>query len=277
VSTIVDSHTHIWRPPSEPVKAATIVSPVCDVPIELLEQYLLEYGVGRALLIQPVFRAEDNEYVAASAAVDPDRLAAVCVVDPRRPGAIDRLRYWSGTRGCKGMRLRPRIPDEAILFGDPDTFPVWDYASNHGLVISVYAGPEHLPTIAMLASRFPDVAIVIDHMAHPAVQLGVDAPQFRDLLTLSRHPRVFVKVSGYYYFSGESYPYRNCWEFFRRLYEHFGPSRLVWGSDFPHVLLRSGYRRSLLLHERIYHYLSAEDLNLIMGGNAAMLYWGESR
>ena len=33
----------------------------------------------------------------------------------------------------------------------------------------------------------------------------------------------------------------------RAIYDRFGPARLVWGSDFPHILLKIGYRRALLL------------------------------
>jgi predicted TIM-barrel fold metal-dependent hydrolase len=277
VSMVIDAHVHIWRASEVPTYTKTIVNPECDVPIELVDQYLVEHNVNRAVLVQPVFRREDNDYVATCAAAAPDRFAAVCVVDPRLAGAVDRLRYWTEERGCRGLRLRPAIPDEAAVFGDPSTYPLWEYAGDHGLVVSVYAAPEHLPMLASLASRFSEVAIVVDHMAHPVVRLGTTSPQFHELMALSRHPRVFIKVSGYYHYSQQPYPYRDCWDHFRAVYDHFSPSRLIWGSDFPHVLLRSGYCRSLLLQERAYPFLSSDDLNLIMGGTAAALYWGGTR
>jgi predicted TIM-barrel fold metal-dependent hydrolase len=294
VAVTVDAHVHVWRaldrtsdplrrddlrtsalgPPPSPPFVTTIVSPHDDIPADLLAQYLDEHGVERAVLVQPVFRGEDNAYVADESAAAPDRHAAVCVVNPRRPNAAERLRYWTEERGCRGLRLRPRLAAEAASFGHPDTYPLWKYASEHGVVINVYAGPEHLLAIGALSARFPDVAVIVDHMANPDVSAGVTAPAFQDLLALARHPRVFVKVSGYYYFSAEAYPYRDCWDLFRSLYDAFGPARLIWGSDFPHVLLRSGYSRSVLLQERAYPFLSAGELDCIMGGNAADLYWG---
>src|SRR3989304_3204534 len=98
--------------PDYPDPAATIVSPLDSVPIELLDQYLDEYGVERAVLVQPIYPGEDNSYVADCAAARPDRYAAVCVVDPGRPEAADRLEYWVDQRGCRGLRLRPRLPRE---------------------------------------------------------------------------------------------------------------------------------------------------------------------
>jgi L-fuconolactonase len=60
---------------------------------------------------------------------------------------------------------------------------------------------------------------------------------------------------------------------FRGLYDAFGAGRLIWGSDFPHVLLTTGYRRSLLMQERVYTFLSEAERAQIMGGNASALYW----
>ena len=106
---IVDAHLHVWRPaPDYPDPGGTTVSPLCDVPLELFAQYMEEHAVNRAVLVQPLYPGEDNSYVADAAAGEPDRFKAVCVVDPRKPDAAERLEYWAGKRGCKGLRLRPR-------------------------------------------------------------------------------------------------------------------------------------------------------------------------
>lgn len=271
---LVDSHLHVWRRTDtyhDPM--STTVSPYSDVPLELWLEYMHEHRIDRAVLVQPVYPGEDNSFIADCASSDPDRLAAVCVVDPSKPDASDQLEYWASERGCRGLRLRPKITGEATSFGDLTTHRLWERAGDLNLVVSLLADPEHLSTIASLAECFPDVDIVIDHMAHPDVDKGVDAPMFQALIELARYPRVFVKVSGYYYFSRQAYPYADCWDLFHALHNQFGSSRLIWGSDFPHVLLKSGYLRCLMMQQRFYQFLSAADLDLIMGANAAELYW----
>ncbi len=271
---LVDAHVHVWRATTTyPDPAVTIVSPLSDVPLELLDQYLAEYHIDRAVLIQPLYPGEDNSYIAACAAAQPERLAAVCVVDPRDGAAPDRLDYWVRQRGCRGLRLRPRVPVEGAVFGAASTFPLWERCRQLKVVVSLLTTPEHLHTLAGLAERFPEVDLIVDHMGLPDVTAGVGASDFQALLALARYPRVYVKFTGHHNYSRQPYPFQDCWDYVRAVYDHFGAARLIWGSDFPHVLLKVGYRRNLLLPERVFDFLSEGDRALAMGRNAARLYW----
>lgn len=274
---LVDAHLHVWRALTGGAPGvSTIVSPSEDVPIERARDVLGQHGVTRAVLVQPLFRGEDNSYVADCAAADPDRIAAVCVIDPRIAGAEDRLEEWVVQRGCRGLRLRPRVPDEAAAFGAPSTFALWERAQRLKVVVSILANPEHLPTLGLLADRFPEVPIVIDHLAHPIVSDGIDGAGFKSLLDLERYANVFIKVSGYYHFSDQVDPYPGCWALVRAIFDRYGPARLVWGSDFPHVERTTGYRRSLDLVRHDLQFLGETDRALILGGNASRLYWPAS-
>lgn len=271
---VIDAHLHVWRAaPDHPDPSATIVSPYSDVPVEVLRQYMGEYGVEKAVLVQPLYPGEDNSYVADCAAAAPSHLVAVCYVDPRREGAAETLRYWVKERGCRGLRLRPNVPGEEVTFGQVSSHPVWKVAQEMGIAINLLMRMEHIPAVTAVVERFPGVPILIDHMASPDSTSGTKDPGFKDLLNLSRFPQVSVKVSGYYYHSHEGWPYRDCHALFRALYDAYGPDRLIWGSDFPHVLLKSSYASILALQERYYTYLSSADLAAIMGRNAEAIYW----
>ena len=271
---VVDAHLHVWRAvPDHPQPSATIVSPCSDVPVELLRQYMAEHGVDKAVLVQPLYPGEDNSYVADCAAVDPSHLAAVCYVDPRREGADQSLRYWVKERGCSGLRIRPSVPGEEVAFGQASSYPVWEAAGELGIAINLLMQKEHIPALAVLAEQFPQVPTLIDHMASPNITAGTGSPAFKSLLNLSRFPQVSVKVSGYYYHSDQGWPYRDCHPIFKALYDAYGAKRLIWGSDFPHVILKSSYASVLALQERFYTYLSSTDVAAIMGGNAEAVYW----
>lgn len=271
--TVVDSHLHVWRAAEgETTAPRTMVPPQADVPIELAEETMTEHRVDRAVLVQPVFRGEDNSYIAECTRARPDKFAAVCVVDPRLPGAESRLADWVG-QGCRGLRLRPRIPSEAGIFGDPATYPLWEAADRLSVVVSLLASPDHAPTIGSLAERFAGVSIVVDHLGHPDAAGGAALPSFRTLLDLARHSRVHLKLSGFHHFSQPRFPYVDCRPLVRAAYEHFGPQRLLWGSDFPHVLLANSYARSIAILDQALGGESSPEREAVMGGNALRLYW----
>jgi L-fuconolactonase len=165
------------------------------------------------------------------------------------------------------------VPQEEAIFGSPDSYPLWEQIQGLGITVNILCDPPHLSRIDRLAADFPGVDIIIDHMAHPNPALGPDAPAFQALLDLAKHPRVYVKATGYYYYSQTRYPYEDCWDLFKALHARFGASRLIWGSDFPHVLLTAGYRRTMLLQERFYSFLTPDELDDMMGLNASRLYW----
>lgn len=267
---IIDSHLHVWRSDREyPDPAATTVSPVCDVPIELLLSYMDELEIERSVIVQPVFPGEDNRYMVQCCDDRPDRLAAICVVDPTTPGADERLRYWH-EQGCRGLRLRPRVPSEEACFGQPETDSIWETANDLGIVISLLANTEHVSTIANLARRFPRVTIVVDHLAHPDMSVETGA---QPILTLADQSNVTLKISGFPYYAADSYPYLDCQNLVSTIFERFGPQRMMWGSDFPHILLQSGYLRSIRLLERLLPDLGQHDLQTIRYANAKRLYW----
>ncbi|MEO1994297.1 MAG: amidohydrolase family protein, partial [Planctomycetaceae bacterium] len=249
------------------------VSPAANIPLELLHNDMQEYGVDRAVIVQPIYPGEDNLLISDSAALDPEHLASVCVVDPRQNDAPARLEHWVRNHGCRGLRLRPRIQAESECFGHPSTYALWETAAQLQVVVSVMGGFEHLSALGELAHRFEQVSIVVDHLAHPPLD---DPSQLDPLLRLAENPNVFLKVSGLPYDSKQPYPYTDCIPVVRTIHKRFGPQRLVWGSDFPHVLLQCGYARILRWFERTCPNLNDSDLEHMLGGNACRLYWNNA-
>jgi predicted TIM-barrel fold metal-dependent hydrolase len=268
---IVDAHAHIWKKdPRYPDPSVTIMSPTSDIPLELFRRYLDDHGVGRAVLVQPLYPGEDNSLVADAARAEPERYAAVCVVDPRLPEAPERLEYWVKERGCRGLRLRPAFAGEAAGF---EQDPIWERALQLGVVVSVLGRMEHVPAIARRAKRFPGVRLIVDHLAHPDTSAGPEAPAFQALLALAGWPNVFLKPTGFHNFSKRPYPHEDCDDLFKAVFDRFGPDRLIWGSDFPHVLLKAGYGPALRHFERRYPYVARDERERILGRNAERLYW----
>jgi predicted TIM-barrel fold metal-dependent hydrolase len=77
------------------------------------------------------------------------------------------------------------------------------------------------------------VRLLIDHCGRPLAEAGLDQAGFQALLALGRAGRAAVKLSGWYKFSGQPYPYPDAWPFIQALVDAFTLDACVWGSDWP--------------------------------------------
>ena len=83
---------------------------------------------------------------------------------------------------------------------------------------------------------------------------------------------MFVKVSHLWSLSREPYPYRDTHEQVKRVYDAFGPRRVMWGSDWPLVEKYCGYARALALYRDEIGFFTAEDRRWVLGGTALRLW-----
>jgi predicted TIM-barrel fold metal-dependent hydrolase len=113
-------------------------------------------------------------------------------------------------------------------------------------------------------------------MAYP---LDTHAPKsfanLDEVLSLVRFPNVFVMVSSAPCFSNEPYPFRDLHPYLRRIYDVYGPRRMLWGADLSR--LRGTYRECLDLFRYELDFLPESDKEWILGrALAEALNWPET-
>ena len=115
---------------------------------------------------------------------------------------------------------------------------------------------EIINEIGKLVERFPDLTVVIDHMA----DCPVDRPEELDkLLALIRYPKVFVKISHTWSLSKSDYPWMDSHALVKRLYDKFGPKRLMWATDWPIAKERATYAQRLKVIRNGMKFLNEDD------------------
>jgi predicted TIM-barrel fold metal-dependent hydrolase len=153
----------------------------------------------------------------------------------------------------------------------------WKTAESLGAIFNFFIRTQQLPKLEVMTRAFPGVNVIVDHLAQ--LDLKADDPnrELSKLLALARYPRVWVKVSELTSISKSGkYPFVDTYPWVRRVYEAFGPDRLLWGTGYPGAArLRYGrptLERELLLVREKLPFLSREDREKILGGNAARLW-----
>jgi len=271
-----DAHVHIWTfDPAHPFAPGATPPPGPAEPDALLA-LMDAHGVEGAVLVQPIQYRWDNRYLARVLRAHPTRFAGVCRVDPQDPEAPDHLRHWVEEEGFQGFRLSPSAaPEGEDWFDGPLMDPLLSRAEELGVPLLLLTGPARLPRLSELLERHPALDVCIDHMADVGL---ADGSGIARLLELARHPRVRVKLSHAWSLSRERYPWRDCWGLLTRVYQAFGPRRLLWCSDWPVSVPHTSYGDTLRMLEEVEDPESGErlfsdpELEWIRGG-AAREWW----
>jgi L-fuconolactonase len=257
---IIDSHCH--------------VSPWWFEPVESLLFQMDQNGVHRAILIQMNGQA-DNGYLFEVTRRFPGRFAPVAWIRTDLPDACDELRRLAG-QGIVGVRLSAT----ARSVGG-DRLAIWRTAAALRLPVSCggssagFADDE----FAAVVGALPDLTIVLEHLGghnHPGPDSLEDR---RRVFDLARFPNVYVKLHGLGEFAQRRLPVEGTFPFlepipplFETAYETFGPRRMMWGSDYPPVSAREGYRNALRLALDRFGSVSEADRELIFGKVALSVF-----
>ncbi len=239
--TTIDIHPHIIADDAARYPLAPLGGHQSDwsrtrpVTLEKLVAAMDAADVQKAAIVQAsTCYGHDNSYVADAVAAYPKRFTGVFSVDVLAPDAPERMRQWRG-KGLTGMRLftfGSTMSEQANWLDDPKSYRAWDCASELDLSICLQMSAKAIPQAASMAGRFPNVRIILDHGARPALEDGPPYDAAASLFGLARYPNVYIKLTPRIFAEsrrGKATPET----FFRRLVSEFGASRLAWGSNYP--------------------------------------------
>jgi len=253
---IIDPHVHVWKhDPAFPFAAGAKV-PDWDATPEMLLALMKANGIAKTVIIQVIHYKYDNSYLAAVLKQYPQYFRGVCRVDPLDPAAPDHLSQISEQPGFHGVRLSPAADASGDWITGPLMPPLWKRCQSLGVPMTLLAPITRVPDIQKLVERFPELTVVIDHMA----DCPVDQPhELEKLIALVRYPKVFVKISHTWSLSKQSYPWLDSQRLVRRLYDTFGPQRLMWASDWPIAKERATYAQRLTVVKDDMPFLNTDD------------------
>jgi len=259
---IIDSHVHVWKnDPRYPWAKETTRIPDKDATPEMLLALMKASGVAKTVIIQVIHYRWDNSYLADVLKQYPAHFQGVARVNPEDPEAPDHLSRLVEVQGFRGVRLSPAADSAGDWILGAAMPPLWKRCQALKVPMTILAPVARMPDVGRLIEKFPDLTVVIDHMADSPL----DKPhELEKLIALKRYPRVFVKVSHTWSLSKQPYPYYDSQEQVKRLYGSFGPKRLMWGTDWPLVENHCGYARALAVVRDEMKFLNEEDRSWIL-------------
>ena len=276
----IDAHSHIWPPETDqfPLTSGQTkkdLNPPSFTDDELMAIARPE-GVGRVVLIQhSVYHLFDNSYLIDVVRRHPTLFRIVGMVNDQLPSPGTTMKALL-PQGVTGFRITPFVRKEkqAEWLDEPGMIEMWKTGAETQQALCCLINPSDLPGVDRMCERHRDTPVVIDHFA----RIGSDG-QFRDedlknLCRLARHKHASVKVSAYYALGEKKPPHLELIPMIKRLFEAFGPQRLMWASDCPYQIQgANNYKDSIsLIRDRI-DWLTPEDRQWLLRKTAEKVFF----
>lgn len=266
---VIDPHVHVWKnDPRYPWAKETVHPPAQDALPETLLELMKANGVSKTLLVQVIHYRWDNSYTAAVLRQYPEYFRAVGRVNPQDPEAPDHVSALV-EQGFTGVRISPAADAAGDWIRGPLMDPLWRRCRDEKASLSVLAPIAHIQDVTALIDRFPDLDVIIDHMADCPPE---STDRLRDLLALNRYPNVFVKVSHTWSLSRQPFPYEDSQAMVKRVYDAFGPRKLMWGTDWPLVDGYCGYAGALAMVRDHMDFLNEDDRRWMLSGTPQRVF-----
>lgn len=273
---MIDAHVHVWTADRAryPRAAGERSYEPDDFPPEALFVHSRPAGVRRVVLIQMSFYRFDNRYMLDVIRAHPGTFSGVGIVDPGMTGLAERMRDLRAG-GVRGYRISPGSNPRGWL-DSPEMAAMWRIGAETGQAMCPLLGPDALDSVDRMCARHPETTVVIDHLARIGANGTVVDADVRKLCALARHPRVHVKLSAFYALGKKQAPYTDLASLIRRVYEDFGPRRLMWASDCPfQVAGGHTYAASIGLIQQGLPFLTAGDREWILEKSAAAVFFSD--
>lgn len=290
VPAVIDSHHHLW--PEEAISDQEwrpADDQVIRRPFEASEfsREITEAGVTGSVLMQSVDDAVENDrlfafarendfirgVVAWAPLANPTAASARIddLIDTRTTDPASKLSgvrclvgtdpmAWATSRS--GLDVFRRLAEAGLSW---DTVPIT---------------PEQVSTVRRVAAEVPNLRVIIDHLASPPIS-RVDMPAWQERVTnLAAFENVAIKLS-----VGVAVLQRwDAWNtislapYLAHALESFGPGRSMLASNWPVVLLRTGYQRAWTeTRAAVEEGLSEGDRSKVRAGTATRWYGLEGR
>ena len=233
---------------------------------EFILGQMRSYGIDRAVISHVCYYGRNNAYTSHCVKTYPDQLAGIGLLvghrlyPPDGPWNPSRLERAIREEHLVGMRLSPIYDPDVVWFNDPVSYPLWEKAQELGAVFNIFLAPHQIGQVADMAERFPGVRVVIDHFAMMDIT-APDSEGFGPLLELSKWPNVTIRTS-LHNPSREQMPFRDMWPYLERVYDRFGPRRMIYANFYEFLIMKD-----------LIPFFTAEDREWILGKTAMGVYF----
>jgi L-fuconolactonase len=271
---MIDAHQHFWRLDRGDYGWLTpALAPIHrDFGPDDLAPMLERHGIEATILVQAAPTLAETHWLLDVAHRTPFVAGVVGWVNFDAKDAPDAIAALAQRDKLVGVRPMVQDIEDDDWLARPAHAPVFEAMIAHDLAFDALVLPRHLPRLARVVDRHPDLRVIIDHGAKPRIR-DREIDRWRaDLASVADYPNVTCKLSG---LLTEARPGDRAAElapWIDTLVDLFGSRRLLWGSDWPVVNLAGGYDRWREITLQALRTFSPGERNEVLTENARRVY-----
>ncbi|WP_322990083.1 amidohydrolase family protein [Hoeflea sp.] len=273
----IDAHHHLWNPsrgdydwmPMDNETLARSYAPSDLAP------HLRTHGIDATVLVQAAATIHETEYMLGLADATPFVAGVVGWVNFENPSDVETLNRLSRHPKFKGVRpMIQDIPDDDWMLRDDVQ---WGFraVSDLDLTFDALGFPRHLANFLTILKRYPDMRVVVDHCMKPQIRDHSEA-SFRfwadGMTRIATETKACCKFSALVTEASSDWTVEHLRPYADHVIKVFGPSRVMWGSDWPVCRLAASYQDWHAAAEALTENLNADQRAEIFGGTAARFY-----
>lgn len=271
---MIDAHQHFWK--FDPVRDAWIDESMQvlrhDFVPDDLAPLLKENKIEGSVAVQADQSEDETLFLIDHATKNSIVKGVVGWVDLKNKNLEERLSYFSQYGLLKGFRHIVQGQPAGFL-NDPTFRKGVQSLSRHGFTYDLLIYQNQLPEAIDFVSSLHDVRIVLDHMAKPSIAEGEISEWKKNITRLASIGNIHCKLSGMVTEARwHQWKYEQFVPYLDVVVEAFGPSRLMFGSDWPVCLLSASYHQQLEIVQKYISKLSADEQEQIKGRNTINFY-----
>jgi L-fuconolactonase len=271
---IIDSHVHFWK--FDPMRDSWITDDMSVIgrdfyPQDIHPELSANYVDG-CIAVQAVQNYGETEFLLALAEENPFIKGVVGWVDLKSHGIEAQLQHCSTIKKLKGFRHIAEGHPEGFLIGDAFVNGI-KALQQYGHTYDILIRQHQLAEAIALVDKVPEQPFILDHCGKPDLKDNAISGWEAHIKIIAQNPNVHCKLSGLltqcHWHNWAQADIYNCLDI---IFENFGTGRVLFGSDWPVMLLAGNYTQWLTLIKKYTARFSAEEQENIFSGNATQFY-----
>ena len=275
----IDAHHHLWelaRRPQAWLDGPGMAPIRRDFTLTDLAAPAKAAGIDRTVLVQVLpSLAETAEFLALAG--ESDLIAGVVgwadLTSPAVPETLSALRSGPGGSRLAGIRHLVQGEPDPRWLARPDVRRGLRAVAAAGLAYDLLTLPHQLPAAIGTVRALPGLTFVLDHLSKPPIASGELQPWAALIRELAALPNVYCKLSGMVTEAGRpGWTVADLRPYAETVLAAFGPSRVMFGSDWPVCMLAASYADVVSAARELAAELTQDEQAQVFGGTATRAY-----